>query len=196
MLRLTLSAVLCLALLSGCNAGRTQRVDLDAELVRDSQGTSVQDYRTVADKMARSLIQLPFIHTAKTPPTIAFVSVENRSNQYIDTKAFQEKIRTNLLRNCAGKLYFLDRTSLAAIQQERQLKGSGEFSSKKSGKEKIIGADYFLTGSIHSINKLSGTGKTEYMRYAFRLTDANNSLIVWEDEYETRYHKQTSWLDQ
>ena len=66
--------LLIAGLLSGCatGAGVTQRVDLDAEMVDDHQATSVQDYRTVSDQMARSLVQLPMIQKANTPPTIAF----------------------------------------------------------------------------------------------------------------------------
>jgi hypothetical protein len=183
-------------LLCGCATGKTSRVDLDAELVGDAYATSVQDYRTVADRMARSLLQLPFIHKAEHPPTIAFTEVENRSNRYIDTKAFQEKIRTLLMKNCRGKIYFLDRDTLAAILKERKVKFKGQATASAKSQGKILGADYFLTGSISSINRVGGTGSTEYMRYSFRLTDADNSLIVWEDEYETRYHKQKAWSDQ
>ena len=106
--------------LGACATGVTRRVDMDAELVNDGQATSVQDYRTVADQMARSLIQLPFIHKAESPPTIAFIEVKNRTNKFIDTVAFQEKIRTLLLKNCRGKLYFLDRTAMDDIVQERK----------------------------------------------------------------------------
>ena len=87
-------------MLNACSPGVSKRVDLDAELVSDAQATSVQDYRTVADRMARSLIQLPLIHKAESPPTIAFIEVKNRTNKIIDTEGFQEKIRTLLIKNC------------------------------------------------------------------------------------------------
>jgi len=201
--------LLAVWVLNGCATGDTRRIDPDAELVDDWQATSVQDYRTVADQMARSLIQLPFIHKAESPPTIAFIEVENRTNRFIDTVAFQEKIRTLLLKNCRGKLYFLDRgrkekvegtrveksVNIEEIVAERKRKKKGYATSSEKSSGKIFGADYFLTGSIHSINRIQGTQRTEYVRYSFRLTDADNSLIVWEDDYEARYFKSKSLMD-
>lgn len=187
--------VLVTWVLHGCATGVTRRIDLDTELVDDRQATSVQDYRTVADQMARSLIQLPFIHKAESPPTIAFIEVENRTNKFIDTVAFQEKIRTLLLKNCRGKLYFLDRAAIEEIVAERKRKRKGFATASEKNFGKIFGADYFLTGSIHSINQIQGTQRTEYVRYSFRLTDADNSLIVWEDDYEVRYFKSKALMD-
>ena len=182
-------------LLNCCSPGVSKRVDLDAELVNDAHATSVQDYRTVADQMARSLIQLPLIHKAESPPTIAFIEVKNRTNKIIDTEGFQEKIRTLLIKNCGGKIYFLDRAAIQEILAERKMEQVGIVTTGKSAR-KMYGADYFLTGSIHSINRIQGTQKTEYTRYSFRLTDADTSLIVWEDEYETRYFKEKAFWDQ
>lgn len=182
-------------MIQGCATGVTQRVDLDAELVDDGRATSVQDYRTVADQMARSLIQLPFIHTAESPPTIAFVEVQNRTNRIIDTLGFQEKIRTLLLKNSRGKMYFLDRAAIEEILKERERKKKGFATASAKSAHKIYGADFFLTGSVHSVNRVQGTERTEYTRYSFRLTDADTSLIIWEDEYETRYFKSKAFMD-
>lgn len=192
----TLVLVTLVAVLSGCATGVTKRIDTDAELVDDQHATAVQDYRTVADQMARSLIQLPMIHQAESPPTMAFLEVENRTNRFIDTVAFQEKIRTLLLKNSRGKIYFLDRSAVKEILKERKRKKKGLVTASEKSSRKIFGADYFLTGSIHSINRVMGTQRTEYMRYSFRLTDADTSLIIWEDEYETRYFKSKSLMDQ
>lgn len=183
------------ALLAGCATGVTRRVDLDAELVDDASSTSVQDYRTVSDQMARSLVQLSMIQQAESPPSIAFLEVDNRTNQFIDTVAFQEKIRTLLLKNCRGKILFLDRAAIEAILDERERKKKGLVTASGKSSSAIYGADYFLTGSIHSINRIQGTERTEYRRYSFRLTDADTSLIVWEDEYETRYFKSKALMD-
>jgi uncharacterized protein (TIGR02722 family) len=186
--------LLVASMLGACSTGVSQRVDLDAELVGDTQATSVQDYRTVADQMARSLIQLPLIHKAQSPPTIAFIEVKNRTNRIIDTEGFQEKIRTLLIKNCMGRIYFLDRAAIDAILEERKMEQVGMTTAGKST-GMMYGADYFLAGSIHSINRIQGTQKTEYTRYSFRLTDADTSLIVWEDEYESRYFKEKAFWD-
>lgn len=170
----------------GCVAGSTQRIDLDSEIVDDSGSTKVQDYRTVGEKMARSLIQQAFIQNADSPPTIAFLKVQNRTSEYIDTEAFLEKIRTILLKNCGGKIIFLDRSATKAIQKERGMKERGKITSSEKSSQHVLGADYFLTGSIHSINRIEGSKKTQYRRYSFRITDADTTAILWEDDYESR----------
>ena len=128
-------------------------------------------------------------------PDFVFIEVKNRTNRIIDTEGFQEKIRTLLIKNCMGKIYFLDRAAINEILEERKMEQVGMTTAGRST-GKMYGADYFLAGSIHSINRIQGTQKTAYTRYSFRLTDADTSLIVWEDEYETRYFKEKAFWDQ
>lgn len=172
---------------TGCT-GTTRRVEVGRELVRDPTSIAVQDFETIAQKMARSLISLPQIQNADAPPMIAFLSVENRSNDYIDKKAFLEKIRTLLIKHSAGKVVFLDRHNLEKLRDEAEAKEAGELTASRE--TQFYGADFFLTGVISSINAAGGSEKTVFRRFAFRLADAYTSAIVWEDEYETQiYHK-------
>jgi len=179
--------VVVLVLLSGCT-GETRRVEVGRELVSDPTSIAVQDFETIAQKMARSMIRLPQIQSAGSPPTIAFLSVENRSNDFVDKKAFLEKMRTLLIRHSGGKMTFLDRHHYESLRAEQAAKEAGELTS--SNQTQLYGADYFLTGVISSINAAGGSEKTIFRRYAFRLTDAHTGAIIWEDDYETQiYHR-------
>jgi len=171
----------------GCTS-ETRRVEVGRELVSDPTSISVQDFETIAQKMVRSMITLPQIQNAGSAPTVAFLSVENRSNDFVDKKAFLEKMRTLLIRHSGGKLTFLDRHHLESLKREQEAKEMGELTS--SDTTQFLGADYFLTGVISSINAAGGSERTIFRRYSFRLTDAHNSAIIWEDEYETQiYHR-------
>lgn len=185
-----LSAALCVSVfmsgLVGC-VGSTTRVEVGRELVSDPTAVSVQDFETIAQKMARGMVAIGQVQNASQPPTIAFLSVENRSNDFIDKKAFLEKMRTLLIRNANGKMIFLDRYNLDALRDEQAAKDGGEFTS--SGRGQLYGADFFLTGVISSINAAGGSERTIYRRYSFRLVDANTGAIVWEDEYETQLYQ-------
>jgi uncharacterized protein (TIGR02722 family) len=177
-------------LVSGCTS-TTTRMEVGRELVSDPTSVAVQDFQTIAQKMTRSMIALPQIQNASSPPTISFLTVENRSNDFVDKKSFLEKIRTLLIRNSGGKMTFLDRKHYDAIRKEQAEKRAGQLTT--SGDGTVAGADYFLTGVISSINRAGGSEKTIYRRYAFRLTDAKTGVIIWEDEYETQmYHKRGS----
>jgi len=81
-------------------------------------------------------------------------------------------------------LVFLDRELSAQIFEERQMKQQGMYGGQPQGM--VSGADYFLTGKLSSIDKVSGSKRSTYTRYAFRLTNANTSDIIWEDDYETK----------
>ncbi len=175
-------AVLSVAVF-GCTAN-TNRVSTASDEPFSDTETSSKDLNAVAQKMARSLIGLHQIQAAKTPPRIAFSDVKNETNEIINKNLFIEKMRTLLLRNSQGKMIFLDREISKDVSNERSAKRSGSLSS---GKMKArAGADYFLTGKLSSIDKQSGGQRSTYTRYAFRLTDAESTAIVWEDDYEVK----------
>jgi len=183
--------LLVVGLIAGCTSS-TRRVEVGKELVTDPTSISVQDFETIAQKMTRSMISLPQIQKAGEPPTIAFLSVEHRSNDYIDKKAFLEKMRTLLIRHSGGKMVFLDRHHLEALNAEKDAKESGELTASRESQ--MLGADFFLTGLISSINSAGGSEKTIFRRYAFRLTDASNSAIIWEDDYEVQIYHKRGWI--
>lgn len=174
--------------LLSCATSTTRRIEVGRELVSDPTSISVQDFETIAQHMARSMLGVSVIQRASEPPTVAFLSVENRSNDFIDKRAFLEKMRTLLMKHSDHRMVFLDRHHFESLEQERDAKEAGRVTS--SGQTELLGADYFLTGVISSINAAGGSEKTIFRRYSFRLTDAHTSAIVWEDEYETQlYHR-------
>jgi PBP1b-binding outer membrane lipoprotein LpoB len=181
--------VLSLCWASGCT-GKTKRMDLDQGSDADfGTGVNSQDFRSISQRMARSMVQLPQIQNAKTPPKVAFSQVINNSNDLIDGDAFLRKMRTELIKNSEGRIVFLDRAIIDEVERENRDKDRGRRTT--AGNQTPLGADFFLTGTIDSIDKVAGGGRTTYMRLSFRLTDASNSAVVWEDEYEMKKHSTT-----
>ena len=171
-----ITAIFAAALFAGCT-GETKRVDLDQGSDAEfGAGITSQDFRSISQRMARSLVQLEQIQNATNPPTIAFVSVANNSNDYIDGDSFLRKMRTELIKNSGGKIKFLDRAIDDAVQRENREKDRGKRTS--SGDQTPLGADFFLTGTIDSIDRVAGGGRTMYLRLSFRLTEAGSSAIV------------------
>jgi PBP1b-binding outer membrane lipoprotein LpoB len=183
---MVLLATVAAVMMAGCT-GETKRLAPD-ELsdIEIGTGLSSQDFRSVSQRMARSLITLEQIQNATTPPKMAFVSVANNSNEIIDGDAFLNKMRTELIKHSRGRIAFLDRALIAQIEKENRNKGLGKRTT--SGEKPLLGADFFLTGTIESIDRVSGAGHTTYLRLSFRLTDAGSSAIVWEDDYEFKKH--------
>ncbi len=171
------------AFLAGCVAS-TSRVDVASDEPFSDTETSSKDLITVAQQMSSSLIMLPQIQNAKNPPRIAFADVTNETNEIINKNMFIEKMRTLLMKHAAGRMVFLDRELSQQITNERTQKRSGEVTH--AGLRSKMGADFFLTGKIASLDKQSGGRRSTYTRYAFRLTDAESTAIVWEDDYEVK----------
>jgi PBP1b-binding outer membrane lipoprotein LpoB len=185
-------ASLAVVVLVGC-AGETKRMDLDqSSEVEQGAGMTSQDFRSVAQRMARSIIVLPQIQNASTPPKVSFVNVANNSDDYIEGNAVLRKMRTELIKNSEGKIVFLDRDIISSVDTENRDKNRGKRTA--SGDQVPLGADFFLTGTIDSIDRAAGKGRTTYLRLSFRLTDAGNSAVVWEDEYEIKKHTTAAYM--
>ena len=173
-----------LALITGC--ADYGRVATDSEDPFNSTTTDSKDYETVAQQMARDIVAISQIANAapEKAPTIAFEKVVNRSSEPLDTDIFLEKIRSLLMQYGGGKIAFLDRAQTQAVLAERDLKRKGEVTA--SSKKAVLGADYFLTGSIRTIDKTDGKVRSTLTRYEFRLTDAESTQLIWAKDYEVK----------
>jgi len=173
-----------LAGLVGCAGPMSQRVDVDTPSMLGDTTTDSQDLRSIAQRMARSLITVNQIAKSESPPRIAFLEVKNRTNQIIDKDIFLNSIRTLLIQHSQGKVVFLDRDRADQIIAERELKRKGIVGTTE--RKILSGVDYFLTGELNAIDKVEGASRLTYTRYSFRLTDAESSDIIWEDAYEVK----------
>ena len=172
-----------LVMVCGC-AGQTARMDVDSEDDALVGALGSKDFRSVCFEMAQSLVQLPQIQRASSPPTLALTEMVNNSDELLDSDAILYKMRTELIKNCAGKITFLDRDMTDQIKTEQRDKRLGKVTA--SGDRPRYGADYFLAGRIESIRQTRGRRQTQYMRLSVRLTDAATSAIVWENDYEMK----------
>jgi PBP1b-binding outer membrane lipoprotein LpoB len=157
-------------------------MDVDSE--DDALGGAIgsKDFRGVCFEMAQSMVRLPQIQNDSSPPTIAFVEMVNNSDELVNAEDFLYKIRTELIKNSAGKMMFLDRDVIEKIKAERRDKERGKVTA--SSDRPMYGADFFMSGRIEGIRRTRGRRETEYIRVAVRLTDAQTSAIVWENDYE------------
>ena len=194
MRRIAVATVLsCLVAWAPTCGPHTNRVHVDQTGGLEDTGIDSQDLRTVTQRMSRSLMQVPDVANASSPPRIAFLEVKNNSNDILDTEMFLRKIRRLLLKFGQGRIRFLDRARVKEILKEREAKRAGLVTS--AGSKNLAGADFFLTGVISSIDKASGDTRSTYTLFSFRLTDAETSEIVWEDEYEMKKVGQRAFWD-
>jgi PBP1b-binding outer membrane lipoprotein LpoB len=150
-------------------------------------GIESQDLVAVTDKMARSVLTIPQIANATAPPIVVLDPVDNQTRFPINKDIFLTRIRTELNSKTRGKVMFLARDRLAALEHERQMKQQGAFTSQTDPNiQEFKGADYMLTGTLQGLSTRTKAGTSDYILYAFQLIDARTTAIVWEDSAEIK----------
>ena len=186
---------LLIALLTGCASSGVKNpsgigvTEMRADEKGFVAGTGVesQDLVAVTDKMARSILDTSRIKSAQSPPVIVLDPVANETRFPINKDMFLTRIRLMLNSKSAGKVQFLARDRMAALEHERDLKRSGQVtSSKDPNVTEFKGADFFLTGKLQSLTTRNSRGISDYVLYSFQLVDARTSAIIWEDGAEIK----------
>jgi hypothetical protein len=145
-------------------------------------GIESQDMIRVTDKMARGILGVKQIASAPTPPCVVLDPVVNNTRFPVNKDIFLNRIRAQLNSKAAGKVTFLARDRMEALQKERELKRVGQATaSSDPNVQEFKGADYFLTGSLNGMTTRARAGTSDYVQYSFQLIDARTSAIVWED---------------
>lgn len=150
-------------------------------------GIESQDLVSVTDKMARSILGIPEIAQARTAPYVVIDPVRNDTRFPINKDLFTDRIRIQLNSKATGRVKFLARDRMQALEHERQLKQSGQVTaSADPNVVEFRGADYFLTGKLGGLTTRTSQGTSDYILYSFQLINARTSEIVWEDSAEIK----------
>ena len=150
-------------------------------------GVESQDLVHVTDKMARSILAIPQIASAPTPPTVVLQPVDNQTRFPINKDLFLIRIRAQLNSKATGKVMFLARSQMETLEKERNLKREGAVTASSDPTvQEFKGADYFLTGALLGQSTRTAAGTSDYILYDFHLIDARTSAIVWEDSAEMK----------
>jgi PBP1b-binding outer membrane lipoprotein LpoB len=150
-------------------------------------GVESQDIVAVTDKMAHSILATPQIANAQNAPCVVLDPVRNDTRFPINKDIFLTRIRAELNGKARGKVLFLARDRMDALQHERQLKQNGQVTaSADPNVVEFKGADFFLTGTLSGLSTRTSAGTSDYILYTFQLIDARTSAILWEDSAEIK----------
>lgn len=150
-------------------------------------GIESQDLVAVTDKMSHSILTTPQITNAQGTPRVVLDPVINETRFPINKDIFLTRIRAELNSKARGKVIFLARERMAALEKERQMKQSGQVtSSSDPNVVEFKGADFFLTGKLSGLSTRTSAGTSDYILYTFQLIDARTSDIIWEDSAEIK----------
>ena len=179
-----LAAAGVLVIAAGCQSFQGNYADPDKiEIVNDRWNET--DARLTGEAMIKSALSKNWINNFTTEskgqkPFILVDDFENRTSEQIDTKAIFESVRNELINS--GRIRFLDGAQRKKILEEYKYQASGNVradQAKKGGKQ--YGADFFLVGSISSIEAQQDGYKTVTYQVEMRLTSIETSEIVWTE---------------
>ncbi len=144
----------CLLLISGCGGGRTVKRIATDEVTDLSGRWNDTDSRLVAESMISEMLSrrwvIDFEQDKLKEPVVIVGSVVNNSSEHIDVEVFIKDIERELINS--GKVKFVaSRNEREEIREERmdQQMYASEKTAKKLAEE--VGADYFLIGSLYSV---------------------------------------------
>lgn len=187
-------SLLCLVMLGilACSTSHYVRPD---EVTEWDYTYSDTDMKILAEKMVMSLAEFKLPPKADTgKPVLAFLNIGNRTSQHIDTEGIAEKIMVALLK--LGKFRIVDRELLKQQAKEIALVETQRLDVDGAVKlGNLIGADYFLTGDVMSIEKTKGAATLAYYKLTMRLVDVRSSEIVWAEEQELKKKSTRGWYE-
>jgi hypothetical protein len=152
-------------------------------------GVEGRDYVSMTDQMIRDMLTNRTLAAREKAPRIVIDSQYFKvgGSQAINRDLITERLRVNLNRAAQGRMSFIDRTHLDAIQRERDLKRQGVTDTGTVGMtQAVAGSDFLLRGAISSQDSRSAsTGMTQrYNQISFEMVDVESSEIVWSGLYE------------
>ena len=150
---------------------------------KDTNDISGPGLRLMADLMLRSIMSHYKAIQGKDSavPRVTLHQFDNRTNIKVDESIFLAKLRAECNSEIPERFRFVSRRSdiLDAVRDERRQKREGDLSvNDKRMKRTLSGVDYFLTGALR---ELSGAN---YYLFTYQFIDAENSDILWEDQFE------------
>lgn len=152
----------------------------------DGVGIASRDIASMADLTIRDLLTRPDIAGRPTAPRIVIDGefFRNQSSQRIDREMITDSLRVQLNRAANGRLRFVNRENLMAVDRERSLKYEGVTDGGTMARRAIAGADYQLIGKITSLDSRSTKSGTYQRRtqIIFELLDLETSELVWTGE--------------
>lgn len=155
------------------------------ETVTNEFGSS--DLQTIAETMARSLLQSRPVTQSRNAPLVTIAEVKNKTSEYIDTRSITDSIRAQLLKS--GAVRFAVDTNAMQNQTDELIRQNQTGMYKKSKAKKIgqmEGADFRVEGNITSIVKKTSDIKDVYYKFSLMLVNVESGVIEWADEKEIR----------
>lgn len=174
-------------LLSGCGT-KTREIDLATDTAEDADFSSADLFR-ITDGMIASMQENGFhrryaaAHGGEKPVMLLARSLENKTDEHIDTRLILEKIRTAMMKENIA--VFVDDKAFDEALDQLNLQATDLYDDAKAARiGRFVGAKFILRGAISNIRKQEGRETINYMNVTLNAVEVETLLITWTDEVE------------
>jgi len=195
-----------LPLFSACSTVYTTKVDNtrgratiydDVSTVGRVAGVGIesQDIASMSDRMMRDILATPVLSARSTPPRVIIDGeyFANESSSRINKNIITDRLRIQLNRAAAGRMFFIGRHYSHMVDRERKAKRQGFVDEGTLGRaKKTAGADFRLGGRISSLDARGKKGISRFHQIIFEMVELETGVIVWSNIYD---FKKTSQED-
>jgi penicillin-binding protein activator len=173
---------------SGCALFRASTTEVDVN--RDTHMKESYDFvdmRKISQSVADEMITT-FLSEASEPPIMMIPGIENRTSEYMDTKALTDRIRTEVFKS--GKAQFVNETRRADLMNEQGFQAANATPETQVNIGRQLGARYMITGSMIEMEQRSpkqariSKTKEKYYKLTMEITDLETGLLAWTTERE------------
>lgn len=175
-------------LLGGCAPEETRVIDLATDTAEDADFSSA-DLFTITDGMISSMEENGFYrqyaatHGGEKPVMLLARSLENKTDEHIDTRLILEKIRTGMIKE--NMAVFVDDKAFDDALDQLNLQATDLYDDAKAARiGRFVGAKHILRGAISNIRKQDGRETINYMNVTMNAVEVETLLITWTDEVE------------
>jgi uncharacterized protein (TIGR02722 family) len=190
--------LLCTALLAGCGGSKVREIDAATDPAEDSDFSSA-DYFKITDVMMTSIEANGFFdryrseHGGEKAVMLLAKSLQNKTDEHIDTRLILEKIRTAMIKENIAD--FVDDQAFDMALDQLNMQATDLYDNSKAAKiGRFVGAKYILRGSISNLRKTEGREDINYMNVTLDIFEVETLLIKWTDEVDIkRAYKKSMW---
>jgi len=174
---------------SGCAAFRANVSEVNVEQGDHMRAQfDFRDLRQISSEVVDQMLSSGFLNKGGDTPTFAIKGLENRTSDYLDTKAITDTMRTKLIQS--GKVQFVnvERRADLASEQGYQAANATPGTGAEIGQQ--AAAQFMLTGSIVEMKQSSprqvrvSKTKQRYYQLTMEVTDLKSGLIAWTTQSE------------
>lgn len=183
-----LVAVFCVLALTGCARDETREIDLSQDTAEDADFSSADLFR-ITEEMVSSIESNGFVsqyrarHQGEKPVMLLARSLENNTDEHIDTRLILEKIRTRMIKE--GMADFVDDKAFDEALDQLELQATDLYDNAKAARiGNFVGAHYIVRGTISNIRKIDDGETRNYFNVTMNIVDVETLLIKWTDEVE------------